>query len=433
MPTASKWHGKTLELIELRWYNGHAVGFFKGVDDRTEAETLIKAILWVSQDAQELPDEDDAWYDHQLVGLDAVRDGVTVGRVARVDHLPAQDLLAIKTAGRRGARAVREGDRARGRPRRRHGDAHAADRALRRGAGRRPGGRSERSGRTRSETHAKRTSPTEAEQRPPIRRRHRAVRTTHPPDGPEQRPAAGPCVSRASADDGEPAGAQRAGVRIQGREQALVRADDVLVDALGGGIRVPRGDESTISRCSSHAVVARPRVRTSSQRVRASRVMAESTASAKKWLPQRAASRDVEFGPRARRLVVGPLRGRTRPAGRRAAAIAVVGGAGAAEPYGGGLDGIAQFAEPRDLAEVDGGDLPARDRRARRGPRPPAASARHAAGCGMRRVRISSPRSVRRDPGIRSRSRICARSRVVHVRLLGHPATLLWYTGLVYR
>ena len=97
VPTASKWHGKTLELRELRWYNGHPVGFFEGVDDRTEAETLVKAILWVSQDVKELPEEDDAWYDHQLVGLDAVRDGVSVGRVVRVDHLPAQDLLAIAT------------------------------------------------------------------------------------------------------------------------------------------------------------------------------------------------------------------------------------------------------------------------------------------------------------------------------------------------
>ena len=98
VPTASKWHGKTLELRELRWYNGHAVGFFEGVDDRSEAETLTKAILWVSQDVKELPAEEDAWYDHQLVGLDALRDGVSVGRVARVDHLPAQDLLAIATA-----------------------------------------------------------------------------------------------------------------------------------------------------------------------------------------------------------------------------------------------------------------------------------------------------------------------------------------------
>ncbi|HWU48007.1 MAG TPA: ribosome maturation factor RimM [Humibacter sp.] len=97
VPTGSKWHGKTIELAELRWYNGHPVGFFIGVADRSAAETLAKAILWVDQDLTELPAEDDAWYDHQLVGLRALRDGVEAGIVARVDHLPAQDLLAIKT------------------------------------------------------------------------------------------------------------------------------------------------------------------------------------------------------------------------------------------------------------------------------------------------------------------------------------------------
>lgn len=98
VPTSSPWHGKTLELSELRWYNGHPVAFFDGITDRTAAEGLVKAILWVDQDAAELPEESDAWYDHQLVGLRAVRDGADVGRVVRVDHLPAQDLLAVATA-----------------------------------------------------------------------------------------------------------------------------------------------------------------------------------------------------------------------------------------------------------------------------------------------------------------------------------------------
>ena len=93
-------HGKTLELVELRWYNAQPVGFFVGVDDRTAAETLVKAILWVDQETAELPEEKDAWYDHQLVGLKAFRDGVEIGRVVRVDHFPAQDLLAIRTAER---------------------------------------------------------------------------------------------------------------------------------------------------------------------------------------------------------------------------------------------------------------------------------------------------------------------------------------------
>lgn len=98
VPSTSPWHGKRLELVELRWYNGSPVGFFVGVADRTTAESLVKAILWVDHDPDVLPAESDAWYDYQLVGLRALRDGVQIGTVARVDHLPAQDLLAIATA-----------------------------------------------------------------------------------------------------------------------------------------------------------------------------------------------------------------------------------------------------------------------------------------------------------------------------------------------
>ena len=97
VPTGHAWHGKTLELVELRWYNSHAVGFFKDVPDRTAAEGLAKAILWVEQDASELPDEEDAWYDHQLVGLSVLRDGTKVGTVSEIDHFPGQDLLTVKT------------------------------------------------------------------------------------------------------------------------------------------------------------------------------------------------------------------------------------------------------------------------------------------------------------------------------------------------
>ena len=68
VPESSPWHGKPLTVREFRWMNSHPV------------------------------DEEDAWYDHQLVGLDVVRDGAVVGRVARVDHLPSQDLLAVLLA-----------------------------------------------------------------------------------------------------------------------------------------------------------------------------------------------------------------------------------------------------------------------------------------------------------------------------------------------
>ena len=97
VPTSSPWHGKTLELQELKWYNSHPVAFFKGVTDRSAAEGLIKAILWVDQDLAEASDEEDAWYDHQLVGLSVLRDGTKVGTVSEIDHFPGQDLLTVKT------------------------------------------------------------------------------------------------------------------------------------------------------------------------------------------------------------------------------------------------------------------------------------------------------------------------------------------------
>ena len=99
VPETSSWHGKSVTVREFKWMNGHPVVFLEGVDDRTQAETLVRAILWIDQDQDE-PAEPDAWYDHQLVGLDVVRDGVVVGTVARVDHFPAQDLLIVKAGDR---------------------------------------------------------------------------------------------------------------------------------------------------------------------------------------------------------------------------------------------------------------------------------------------------------------------------------------------
>jgi 16S rRNA processing protein RimM len=97
VPTGSPWHGKTIELDQLKWYNGRPVAFFKGVPDRTVAESLVKAILWVDHDPAE-PSTENAWYDHQLIGLSVLRDGARIGTVSAIDHLPAQDLLTVTTA-----------------------------------------------------------------------------------------------------------------------------------------------------------------------------------------------------------------------------------------------------------------------------------------------------------------------------------------------
>jgi len=97
VPTSSPWHGKTLELAELKWFNAQPVAFFKDVPDRSAAETLVKAILWIDHDPNETPEED-AWFNHQLIGLKVIRDGKQIGTLAQVDHFPAQDLLTVSTA-----------------------------------------------------------------------------------------------------------------------------------------------------------------------------------------------------------------------------------------------------------------------------------------------------------------------------------------------
>lgn len=99
VPTDSPWFGQQLTIKELRYYNAAPVVFFEGVEDRTLAESLSRAILWVEHDPEARPSEDDAWFDHQLVGLDVVRDDSVIGQIQRLDHLPAQDLLVVVTSG----------------------------------------------------------------------------------------------------------------------------------------------------------------------------------------------------------------------------------------------------------------------------------------------------------------------------------------------
>lgn len=95
VPTDSEWFGQKLTVSQLRFYNAQPVVFFEGIDDRDRAETLVRAILWIEQDPDAVSTESDAWFDHQLVGLEVRGGGVRLGEIVRVDHLPAQDLLAV--------------------------------------------------------------------------------------------------------------------------------------------------------------------------------------------------------------------------------------------------------------------------------------------------------------------------------------------------
>lgn len=87
---------KTLTVSSSKWHSGRFVVHFKGIDDRTAAESIRGIQLIVEVDPTELPDDPDEFYDHQLVGLTAFIGEQEIGKVTEVIHLPAQDLLAIK-------------------------------------------------------------------------------------------------------------------------------------------------------------------------------------------------------------------------------------------------------------------------------------------------------------------------------------------------
>lgn len=97
-----------LTVAGTRWHQQRLLVTFAEVTDRTQAEGLRGAELGCEIEPGE--EDPDAWYDQELVGLRAryapgtARAGETVGEVSAVLHLPAQDLLEIRTP--RGAKVL---------------------------------------------------------------------------------------------------------------------------------------------------------------------------------------------------------------------------------------------------------------------------------------------------------------------------------------
>ncbi|GAB2447377.1 ribosome maturation factor RimM [Streptomyces incanus] len=80
-----------------RVHSGRLLLRFEGVRDRTGAEALRNTLLIAEIDPDEQPEDEDEYYDHQLMDLDVVtRDGQPVGRIAEIAHLPTQDLFVVE-------------------------------------------------------------------------------------------------------------------------------------------------------------------------------------------------------------------------------------------------------------------------------------------------------------------------------------------------
>jgi 16S rRNA processing protein RimM len=80
-----------------RVHSGRLLLRFEGVRDRNGAEALRGTLLVAEVDPDELPDDPEEFYDHQLIDLDVVTvRGEDVGRIAEIAHLPYQDLLVVR-------------------------------------------------------------------------------------------------------------------------------------------------------------------------------------------------------------------------------------------------------------------------------------------------------------------------------------------------
>ncbi|MCX4844882.1 ribosome maturation factor RimM [Streptomyces sp. NBC_00893] len=80
-----------------RVHSGRLLLRFEGVRDRTAAEALRNTLLIAEVDPEELPEDPEEFYDHQLMDLDVVlADGTEVGRITEITHLPSQDLFIVE-------------------------------------------------------------------------------------------------------------------------------------------------------------------------------------------------------------------------------------------------------------------------------------------------------------------------------------------------
>ncbi|MFL6121897.1 ribosome maturation factor RimM [Actinophytocola sp.] len=88
---------RPVTVSTARPHSGRLLVRFDEVPDRTAADTMRGAQLLVDADDLSPSDDPDAFYDHELEGLAAVRtDGTPVGTVFEIARSPAGELLVVK-------------------------------------------------------------------------------------------------------------------------------------------------------------------------------------------------------------------------------------------------------------------------------------------------------------------------------------------------
>ena len=85
-----------LTVHSARWNKDILLLAFEEIETRNEAETLRGAKLFI--ETEELDEDDDeGWYEHELVGLEARVGSQVVGKISGLNTMPVQDLLVVET------------------------------------------------------------------------------------------------------------------------------------------------------------------------------------------------------------------------------------------------------------------------------------------------------------------------------------------------
>jgi 16S rRNA processing protein RimM len=103
-PAGADRRPSALTVTRARWHQGTLLVTFEELADRNAAEAVRGTLLYATLGRDEVPDDPDEYYDHQLVGLDVVDlDGTPLGTVTALVHGSAQDLLTVRTPDGRDA------------------------------------------------------------------------------------------------------------------------------------------------------------------------------------------------------------------------------------------------------------------------------------------------------------------------------------------
>lgn len=85
-----KAHELTIDAVRV--HQGRLLVKFEEIPDRTAADSLRGTQFWAEPLETQ---DDDGFYDHELIGLRVIHDGTDIGEVTGVTHTPAQTLLEM--------------------------------------------------------------------------------------------------------------------------------------------------------------------------------------------------------------------------------------------------------------------------------------------------------------------------------------------------